>query len=940
MAAEKSGFGTPWEELYGPNLGYVQGQYEQYLEDPESVEAELKELFERWGAPPAVVSAAQPAGQSSGLTQAEMKKVVAAVKLADNIRTYGHLAADIYPINGKEADTRMILPEHYGLTEADLRAIPAHLLWEDAPAGVTNGYDVIERLKETYTETIAYEFSHIHDEEELTWLKNKIENVGVKVNLTNEERVHLLKELTSVEGFEKFLHKTFVGQKRFSIEGVDALVPMLNAVIEEGLKDGTQNVLIGMAHRGRLNVLTHVLKKPYHSMLAEFNHSPNKNFPSDEFVGASGGWTGDVKYHLGGDRYIKENGEAKARVTLANNPSHLEVVDPVIEGYARAAQDDRKTAGYPKQDISKAFAIMVHGDAAFSGEGVVPETLNMSRLKGYQTGGTIHVITNNLIGFTTESDDDRSTRYSSDLAKGFEIPIVHVNADDPESCIAVILFAYEYRKQFKKDFLIDLIGYRRFGHNEMDDPSVTQPLFYEKVNAHPTVRTVYAEKLVKEGVITEDEAQKLDQDVQNHLQAVLDEVKADQSSKTSEAEPPAAVVEKLPEFQTAVDLEELNSINDRLLQWPEGFTVYPKLEKILQRRANAVSAEGKIDWGHAETLAFASILKEGTPIRITGQDTERGTFAHRHLVLHDPKTGKTVSPLHQLDVEASFDIHNSPLTETAVLGFEYGYNVFAPETLVLWEAQYGDFANTAQVMFDQFVSASRAKWGQKSGLVMLLPHGFEGAGPEHSSARLERYLQLAAENNWIVANLSSAGQYFHILRRQAALLKHDAVRPLVIVTPKALLRHPLATVNGPALSEGRFQPVMEQEGTGTNAESVERLILASGKVTVDLAVELQKGDIPENLHIVRVEQLYPFPSEEIKEIVKRYKNLKEIVWVQEEPKNMGAWSFVLPRLTELAPKKVNVNYIGRPDRSAPATGEPDVHKQEQETIVKEALNFK
>jgi len=941
MAAERSGVGSPWEQYYGPNLGYIQDQYELYLNDPQSVEADLRELFERWGAPPAGFTEVHSRGEAGGFAEADMEKIVAAVKLADNIRVYGHLAANIYPINGKDPDTRMLKPEHYGLTDSDLRALPARLIWKNAPADVHTGYDAIERLKKIYTETIAFEFSHIHDEEELSWLIERVEKSGVKVELTNEERLDLLKELTKVEGFEKFLHKTFVGQKRFSIEGVDMLVPMLNALVRQGLKDGTKNFLIGMAHRGRLNVLTHVLNKPYHSMIAEFNHSPNKDYPSEEFVPVTGGWTGDVKYHLGGDRYIKDNGEVKARITLANNPSHLEVVDPVIEGYARAAQDDRTKPGYPEQDVTKAFAIMVHGDAAFSGEGVVPETLNMSRLKGYQTGGTIHIIANNLIGFTTESDDDRSTRYASDLAKGFEIPVIHVNADDPEACLAVILFAYDYRQRFKKDILIDLVGYRRFGHNEMDDPFVTQPLFYEKVTAHPTVRLVYAEKLIKAGVVTESDVVKLDEDLQQHLQNVFEEVKANTNGKSEETAPPEAVTNPLPEMDTAVPEDELKRLNADLLEWPEGFSVYPKLERILRRRAEAISPEGKIDWGHAEALAFASILKDGTPIRITGQDTERGTFAHRHLVLHDPKTGKTFSPLHQLkDARASFAIHNSPLTETAVVGFEYGYNVFAPETLVLWEAQFGDFANTAQVMFDQFISASRAKWGQKSGLVMLLPHGFEGQGPEHSSARLERFLQLAAENNWIVANLSTAGQYFHIIRRQAALLQSEAVRPLVIVTPKSLLRHPLATVNGPALTAGRFQAIIEQEGTGTETEKVTRLIVASGKIAVDLASELQKGEVPDNIHIVRVEQLYPFPAVEIAEIAKRFTNLKEIVWVQEEPKNMGAWSFVYPRLVALSGGKWSIGYVGRPDRSSPAVGEPDVHKQEQENILKEALYFK
>ncbi|MFC4618091.1 2-oxoglutarate dehydrogenase E1 component [Camelliibacillus cellulosilyticus] len=942
MATERNSSESPWQKLYGPNLGYVQEQYDLYLTDPSMVDPELQDAFNQWGAPPLAETPEQAQVPSGNIPGIDIEKMIAAVKLADKIRAYGHLAANIYPLNGHEADTRLLSPEAYGLSDADLRALPAKLVWKNAPESARNGLEAINALRETYTKTLTFEFSHVHEAEERQWLNNMVESGAIYPPLPNERRVALLHRLTEVECFERFLHKTFVGQKRFSIEGVDALVPMLDVIIRDAVRDGAKNVMIGMAHRGRLNVLAHVLGKPYKNIISEFHHTPIDNMtPVDGWTGVGRGWSGDVKYHLGGGYEIKENNTVRARLTLANNPSHLEFVDPVVEGYARAAQEDRTEAGFPKQDESKAFAILIHGDAAFPGEGIVSETLNLSRLRGYHTGGTVHIITNNLLGFTTESVDDRSTRYASDLAKGFEIPIVHVNADDPEACLAAVHLAYEYRRRFNKDFLIDLVGYRRFGHNEMDDPAVTQPLLYEKVANHPTVRALYAEALEQEGVVSKADAEKMENEIYDKLQSIYDDIRRAGKGHVEEEQLPSAVANDLPVFDTAVDGKTLNKINANLLQWPEGFKVYRKLEKILMRRANALGEGGKVDWGHAETLAFATILSDGVPIRITGQDTERGTFSHRHLMLHDEQTGACYSPLHVLpEAKASFAIHNSPLSEGSVLGFEYGYNVYAPETLVLWEAQYGDFANTAQVIFDQFISAARAKWGQKSGLVMLLPHGYEGQGPEHSSARLERYLQLAAENNWTVANLSSAAQYFHILRRQATLLGQESVRPLVIVTPKSLLRNPMVASEAAAFTDGRFETVLDAPGQSANPDNVTRLVLASGKVAIDLSAAFNDDDAPSDLHILRVEQLYPFPKKEIKAVISRFKNLKEIVWVQEEPKNMGAWMYIEPRLRMVQPKGVTLGYIGRPDRSSPATGEPDVHKMEQEWIINEALRLK
>ncbi|MFD1953541.1 2-oxoglutarate dehydrogenase E1 component [Paenibacillus thailandensis] len=928
---------SPWSSYYGPNLGYVQEQYERYLSDPESVNSTFRELFAAWGAPPAGGAAAAVSGSASvsgALNDpAALKKTIAAHKLVSGIRRYGHLAANIYPLEeDQKRGTSKTDPATYGLTKADLASIPASLIWDNAPSDIVNGWDAVQRLTEIYTSKTAYEFSHIQDEDELNWLTRQAE--ASSFSMTREERAEVLERLIQVEQFESYLHKTFAGQKRFSIEGVDMLVPSMEAAIRLAVSDGAKDVLVGMAHRGRLSVLAHVLNKPYEKIMGEFYHPPlTVTDPAELEI--SFGFSGDVKYHQGWKHQIKDGDKVKATITLANNPSHLEVVDPVVEGFSRAAQEDRTQPGFPRQDFSKALAISVHGDAAFPGEGVVTETLNLNNLRGYTNGGTLHIIANNRLGFTTNPEDSRSTLYSSDVAKGFEIPIIHVNADDPEACIAAVKIAYEYRKLFKKDFVIDLIGYRRYGHNEGDDPDATQPLVYGKVRNRPTVATLYADRLLAAGAVTQEQVDAMKRHSTERLQKAYEQMR--EEAAHDHHLPVFPVLSDL-QVSTAVPLEQLRELNQELLKRPEGFTEYSKLSRILQRRGSMLDEGEKVDWALAETLAFATILADGTPIRLTGQDSERGTFAHRHIMLNDYKTGEKFSPLHALpQAKASFAVHNSPLTETAVLAFEYGYNVFSPETLVMWEAQFGDFANMAQSIFDQFISASRSKWGEKSNLVVLLPHGFEGQGPEHSSARLERYLQMSAENNWTVAHLSSSAQYFHLLRRQAAQLGTEHARPLILMTPKSLLRNPRAAAPAIQFSEGSFQPVLAQPGLGMQEKEVKRLILCSGKVAIDLEEALPAEGM-EWLHILRVEQLYPLPQKEIKAAFDRYKNVEEIVWVQEEPKNMGAWTYMEPRLRELAPQKAAVRYIGRPDRSSPAAGSPDVHAVEQKWIVNTALN--
>lgn len=954
---------SPWNIYYGPNLGYIQEVYEQYKINPDAVDASYRQLFEQWGPPVAPASNAgsvlavptttvpNKSALSGRLTDDPtfLKKIVDAGKLVRNIRTYGHLAAHNDPLElGTAADTRLLEPATFRLTPDDLRAIPASLIWEEAPESVQNGWDAIQRLKETYTQSYGFEFDHIHEENERIWLNRAAELGMAGKPIQTNERTALLNRLLEVEQFETFLQRSFVGQKRFSIEGTDMLVPMLDEAVRELAHDGARHILMGMAHRGRLNVLAHVLGKPYGSIFAEFHHAPNKDLlPSEGSIGINYGWTGDVKYHLGAHRSVKAGETVETRITLANNPSHLEFVNPVVEGFTRAAQDDRTQPGYPKADFGRAAAILMHGDAAFAGEGIVAESLNFKKLTGYENGGTIHIIVNNRIGFTTESSDSRSTHYASDLAKGYEIPIVHVNADDPEACIAAMRMACEYRQLFHKDFLIDMIGYRRYGHNETDDPGTTQPLLYNKINNHPRVASIYADILKGKGLISDDQLEQMKQEGLARLQSALDHVKApDQLKPQTKIEQMVGKRGKLNQA-TAVPMDQLRAIHTGLLKWPANFTIYNKLERILMRRAESLDEGGKVDWGLAETLAFGTILADGKPIRLSGQDSERATFAHRNLVLHDATTGETYCPLHNLpEARASFAIYNSPLSEASVLGFDYGYNVYAPETLVIWEAQYGDFANAAQVTIDQFIAAGRGKWSQLSSLVMLLPHGYEGQGPEHSSARLERFLLLAAEDNLTIANLTSASQYFHLLRRQAAITASPEARPLIVMAPKSLIRNAYVASDPSELSEGSFRLVLEQPGLGSDVEKVERLVLCTGKIAIDLATALEPSSDDKEagktdwswLHIARIEQLYPFPKMDVERLINRFPNLKEILWVQEEPQNMGAWNYVEPRILARATDGTTVRYVGRPKRSSPASGFQTVHNIEQKRIISVALS--
>src|SRR3982750_1787853 len=770
------------------NDGYIAEAYEAYRRDPASVDESWRQFFPF---AESLSGSVQPTGastQTSGAGQLDpafLRDVAAAAELVDAIRSYGHLAVPLDPLGSAPGGTPELTPEFHGLSEEHLASIPGIALGASGGSAA----DVVAKLRDLYSSRIGFEISHLGRIEEREWLRGQIESGRLNQPLRAEEKKSILKRLTQVDGLERFLGRAYQGYKRFSIEGTDVLVPMLEVAIESSAALGAREVDLAMAHRGRINVLAHTLSKPYATIFEEFEGKHAATNAVSE--------TGDVKYHLGavGTWDLAKGGQVE--VVLIPNPSHLEVVNPVLEGVARARQragGAKRDAGRGMRDELAVVPICVHGDAAFPGEGVVPETFNLSGLKGYSTGGTLHIIVNNQVGFTTDPIDARSTRYASDLAKGFEVPIVHVNADDAESCIHVVRLGIEYRAKFGKDFLIDLVGYRRHGHDETDEPAFTQPTLYKKIRAHPSPREVWGNRLVAEGVVTAEEVKQLDAAIAAEFDRIQTAMKAGEihPPEYNPAKNAAADQSGAGSGDTAVDANRLRELNERLLKWPANLKVNPRLAKTLARRAEAMGDAGGIDWGHAEALAFASLLTEGKSIRLSGQDSERATFSHRQAVLHDSESGEVYVPLeHVADGESSgrIEIYNSPLSETAGLGFEYGYSTAAEDTLVLWEAQYGDFVNVAQPIIDQFISADRAKWGQDSSLVLLLPHGYEGQGPEHSSARLERFLQLCAEGNQRVAYPSTPAQYFHILRRQGARADR---KPLILMQPKSLLRLPAA----------------------------------------------------------------------------------------------------------------------------------------------------
>ena len=929
-------------DVDGLNAGFARDLLEEYLENPDAVPSEWRELFESGhsdvvaahpglarlleraanGHSVAAVPLPQPApaaAEPEPATEELLGAVAAAMALVKAHRMHGHLAAHLDPLGSEPPGDPALEPERLipKLTPELQARVPASVLRLYVP-GETLA-DTLPRLRETYCGTSAYEIEHIADHEKRVWLRQAIESGKYRHALTTDERKELLTSLSRVEAFEQYLRRAFLGQKQFSIEGLDVMVPMLDEAVELASENGAHEVVIGMAHRGRLNVLAHTLGLGYDSIIREFEGERT----IEAVVATDEGGTGDVKYHLGAEG-TRSTPAGEVTVTLAANPSHLEAVDPVVEGRARAEQTDRSTR-YGMHDPAVALPILIHGDASFPGQGEVAETLNLSALDGYSTGGTLHVLANNQIGFTTDPSEGRSTRYSSDLAKGFDIPIIHVNADDPEAAISAVRLALAFRRRFESDVVLDLVGYRRHGHNEQDEAAYTQPLMAAQIAAHPTVRQQFAERLVEEGVVSDSEAASYLESVTTELRQAHEALKATFGTPRTEGKIPYSTGGTVV---TAVAADRLRALNQELLHVPERFTIHPKLRGQLERRLQTID-DGGIDWGQAEALAFGSLLVEGIPIRLTGQDSERGTFSHRHAVLHDVNTGETFTPLQNLEGQrASFEVYNSPLSEYACLGFEYGYSVAAPEALVLWEAQFGDFVNGAQIVIDQFIVAGLSKWRETTRLTLLLPHGYEGNGPEHSSARLERFLQLAAQENIRVANCSTSAQYFHLVRRQAL---DAAGRPLVVMTPKGLLRLKQASSTLADLAEGSFRPVIDDPVA--NHDEVTRLVFCSGKVYYDIVGHEQRPGAT-SVAVARLEQLYPFPVDEYAAVVASYPNVQELIWAQEEPQNMGAWRTIRHRLE--APR-VPLSYVGRPWRASPSEGYPTAHLREQDRIVRAAL---
>ncbi|HEX6642339.1 MAG TPA: multifunctional oxoglutarate decarboxylase/oxoglutarate dehydrogenase thiamine pyrophosphate-binding subunit/dihydrolipoyllysine-residue succinyltransferase subunit, partial [Thermoanaerobaculia bacterium] len=799
-------------------------------------------------------------------------------------------------------------------------------------------------LRETYCGKIGPEYMHMQETVQKRWLQDRMEPTRNKQPLDGATKRRILLKLNDAESFERFLHTKYVGHKRFSLEGAESLIPMLDFLFNEAAGDGVVEAVLGMAHRGRLNVLANTLGKSYEQIFREFegNIDPNSREGS-----------GDVKYHLGADGVHESPTNATMKLSLASNPSHLEAVDPIVEGMARAKQkliNDRNR--------SLVLPVLLHGDAAFAGQGVVAETLNLSQLKGYKTGGTVHVVINNQIGFTTGPEAARSSQYATDVAKSVQAPIFHVNGDDPEACIRAMKLAYDFRQQFHSDVVIDLICYRRHGHNEGDEPSLTQPKMYKTIKEHRSVRKIYTEQLLRKGDISPEEAEEWLNHYQSKLQEAFDRTKEGEVPHSDRD--PLWTDEELTGYQnepspdTSISQESLDKIRAALTTVPEGFTPHAKLKPVLAKRAAMAEGREPMDWGTAEQLAFGSLLIDGFRVRLSGQDVGRGTFSHRHAIIHDNVTGEAYVPLNALRneakgaiadpvvmdnalsqetnepvAEASFSVYDSLLSEYGVLGFDYGYSVADPGSLVVWEAQFGDFMNGAQIVIDQFISSAEEKWGQHSGIVMSLPHGYEGQGPEHSSARLERFLTLCAEGNMQVIYPTTPAQYFHALRRQ---MQNNPRKPLVVMNPKSLLRHPMAVSTVRDLLEGRFEPVLHDVATSTE---VKRVVLTSGKVFYDLKQARDKASA--NVAILRLEQFYPFPQQMLVDALEGYPNATELVWVQEEPRNMGAWPFLHERLAALLGEGQKLEYVGRPVAAAPATGSHHRHDEQQKALVEKAL---
>ena len=915
---------SPFSSAQAP---FLEAQYERYLQNSAAVEPEWRSFFDELGGgrPASVPPAPRPrALPSSASAAADGEKQAAVSRLIQFYANRGHLIADIDPLGMMQRPTPRVLdPAYVGLSDADM---DTEFHTGSRTAGVDKQMtlrEILRQLRHIYTGRIGAEFAHVSTSDERLWLQDRFQDGRLLHQFSRDERLNLLWQLTAAEGLDRYLHTRYVGQKRFSLEGGDALIPLLDDVVQSCGAGGVEEIVIGMAHRGRLNVLVNVLGKAPSMLFSEFEGKQDL----DDLKGS-----GDVKYHKGFSADLRTTG-GNVHVVLAFNPSHLEVVNAVVEGSVRARQEQRGD-----ESGATVVPVLIHGDAAFAGQGVVMETLQLSQARAFSTGGTLHIIVNNQVGFTTsEPRDARSTLYCSDVAKMIEAPIFHVNADDPEAVVFVSRLALEYRMKFRKDVVIDLVCYRRHGHNEADEPAATQPLMYQAIRKHPTARQIYGERLEHDGLLDEGEAARMIEDYRRGLDEGRPQARAFAGTSGNRhtidwSRHLAGDWSEKPD--TAVSGEKLTSLARELTTLPGKFTLHPRVARIVEDRRRMYADELPLDWGAAENLAYATLLTDGFDVRFTGQDSARGTFFHRHAVLHDQASGRTFVPLERIaEGRARFRIIDSTLSEEAVLGFEYGYSTTDPGTLVIWEGQFGDFVNGAQVIIDQFISSGEAKWGRVSGITLFLPHGYEGQGPEHSSARLERFLQLSAELNGQVCVPSTPAQMFHMLRRQ---MLRDLRKPLVVMTPKSLLRHKRSTSTLSELSSGEFRTVIDDPAAPRPA-GVRRIVLCSGRVYYDL-LERRDADTASDVALVRIEQLYPFPAEEYQAIVERYAKARHVVWCQEEPQNQGAWYQIRHRLQAALGDDHLLLYAGREGAAAPATGIHALHQREQETLVNAALH--
>jgi len=900
--------------LSNADVDAIDELYNNYLADPNSVDEGWKKFFDGF----------EFARKNYDLDQEipdSVQKEFKVLSLINGYRSRGHLFTQTNPVRERRKYAPTLDLENFGLSDTDLNT--TFQAGEEIGIGASTLKEIVQHLEETYCHTVGIEYQYIRHPERVEWLRDKIE-LKNRPKLSKEEKLHVMHKLNQSSVFEQFLHKKFVGQKRFSIEGAEAIIPALDRLIEKGSELGVEEFVMGMAHRGRLNVLANIFNKTYSAIFSEFTGKEYENSLFD----------GDVKYHLGYSCEVKIDNGKEVKLTMAPNPSHLEAVDPVVEGISRSKIDHEL-----ENDNNKLVPILIHGDAAIAGQGIAYEVIQMMKLDGYETGGTIHLVINNQIGFTTNYLDARSSTYCTDVGKVTLSPVFHVNGDDVEALIQTVQIALEYRQKYNRDVFIDLLCYRKYGHNEGDEPKFTQPKLYKSIAKHPSPREIYIKDLITQGCLTPDEGKAMEKTFDNMLQERLEEAKQIEKAKVTNflahrlQNLKVATKEDFDQSpDTGYSLPRLMELGQKVSTLPEGKNYFRKIVRLFKERENMI-ADNRLDWGMGETLAYATLLDEGHPIRLSGQDVERGTFSHRHAVIKTEDTEEEVIPLNLLKQDQPrFQVYNSLLSEYGVLGFDYGYAFNTPNGLTIWEAQFGDFNNGAQIMIDQFISAAEDKWHTQNGLVMLLPHGYEGMGSEHSSGRMERFLQLSADLNWQVANCTTPANFFHILRRQ---LKREFRKPLIVFTPKKLLRYPAATSKMEELANGKFQEVIDD----SNASDVDTVVLSSGKIYYDFVEKREEKEAGSNIALVRVEQMYPFPDVQLSEIIEKYGSNAKYIWVQEEPENMGAWTYMLAQFRFWKEKNVDLDVIARHTSSSPASGSPKVHEIRQNEILDKVFSF-